>query len=128
MNTDAQTPAVLVVDDDEAIRTMVRRILERENLQVDTAQDGFEAIEKISRKDYAAIFLDLMMPRVDGFGVIEHLDSERPDALDRVIVMSAVANRFQERIQEKIRRVLPKPFDIGKLVQYARELPDKEAV
>jgi DNA-binding response OmpR family regulator len=42
---------------------MVERVLRRENYDVDSARDGFEAIEKLGRNDYFAILLDLMMPR-----------------------------------------------------------------
>jgi len=53
---------VLVVDDDDAIRTLVERVLRREKFEVESARDGHEAIEKLSRNDYATILLDLMMP------------------------------------------------------------------
>ena len=61
---------VLVVDDDDAIRTMVERVLKREQYDVESARDGYEAIEKLNRNDYATVLLDLMMPRVDGHGVL----------------------------------------------------------
>lgn len=127
MESPASSCAVLVVDDDEAIRNMVRHILEREKLVVDTARDGFEAIEKISRNDYVAIFLDLMMPRVDGFGVIDHLHEARPETLARVVVMSAGGPSYRKKLEAKIRAVLPKPFDIRRLVEYVRP-PENETV
>jgi DNA-binding response OmpR family regulator len=128
MESPASSRAVLVVDDDEAIRNMVRLILEREKLVVDTARDGFEAIEKISRNDYVAIFLDLMMPRVDGFGVIDHLHEERPETLARVVVMSAGGTSYRKKLEAKIRAVLPKPFDIRKLIEYVRSVPESGTV
>jgi DNA-binding response OmpR family regulator len=54
---------ILIVDDDDAIRNMVERVLRREKFEVESARDGFEAIEKLSRNDYGTILLDLMMPR-----------------------------------------------------------------
>src|SRR5690349_10359780 len=65
---------ILVVDDDDAIRMMVERVLRREKFEVETARDGFEAIEKLSGGDYATVLLDLMMPRVDGLGVLRFLE------------------------------------------------------
>ena len=80
---------ILVVDDDDSIRLMVERVLRRANYEVDAARDGLEAIEKLSRNDYSAILLDLMMPRIDGFGVLDYLEEHRPELEPAVIVMSA---------------------------------------
>ena len=80
---------VLIVDDDDAIRTMVERVLKREHFEVEIARDGFEAIEKLTRNDYATILLDLMMPRVDGHGVLRFLEQERQVDRPSVIVMTA---------------------------------------
>ena len=76
---------ILVVDDDDAIRNMVERVLRREHFEVESARDGFEAIEKLSRNDYATVLLDLMMPRVDGIGVLRFLETEQKTLAPRVI-------------------------------------------
>ena len=100
---------------------MVERVLRRENYEVDSARDGFEAIEKIGSNDYSAILLDLMMPRIDGFGVLDYLEEHRPELGGAVIVMSAnlpaASNAARER---SIRRVLPKPFDLSALIEEVR--------
>lgn len=113
---------ILVVDDDDSIRAMVTRVLTREAFEVDCARDGFEAIEKLSRQDYGAVLLDLMMPRVDGHGVLEYLDVER-DATPPVIVMTADLHGATNVTRSRpVRRILPKPFDIRQLVSHVREL------
>ncbi len=54
---------VLVVDDDDSIRTMLAKIVERLDYHVETARDGIEAIEKIDgQDDFSVVLLDLMMP------------------------------------------------------------------
>ena len=111
---------VLVVDDDDAIRVMVERVLKREQFEVESARDGFEAIEKLTRNDYATILLDLMMPRVDGHGVLRYLE-ERP-APPSVIVMTANVNGAHEtRDARPVFRILSKPFDILQLVSHVRD-------
>jgi len=111
---------VLVVDDDDAIRVMVERVLKREQFEVESARDGFEAIEKLTRNDYATILLDLMMPRVDGHGVLHYLE-ERP-APPSVIVMTANVNGAHEtRDARPVFRILSKPFDILQLVSHVRD-------
>ena len=113
---------VLVVDDDDAIRIMVERILRREQFHVESARDGFEAIEKLSRNDYSTILLDLMMPRVDGLQVLRFLESQRNAPKPWVIVMTANTHIAAEAEGAKpLFRVLSKPFDIRQLVSHVRE-------
>src|SRR5437762_3313848 len=64
---------VLVVDDEAAIRALVAKIIERVGFLVDTARDGREAIEKLQAAEYEVLVIDLMMPNVDGYGVIDFL-------------------------------------------------------
>ena len=111
---------ILVVDDDDAIRTMVERVLRREQFEVEAARDGHEAIEKLTRNDYGTVLLDLMMPRVDGHGVLRFLEA-RPNPA-RVIVMTANMQGGSEAADAKpVFRVLSKPFDISQLISHVRE-------
>jgi DNA-binding response OmpR family regulator len=112
---------VLIVDDDEGIRVMVERVLRREHFEVDTARDGFEAIEKLAHNDYKAILLDLMMPRVDGLDVLRFLQEQRPDLEPAVIVMTADSPRAAEAAKlRNASRFLTKPFDLGDLLAEIR--------
>lgn len=113
---------ILVVDDDDAIRVMVERVLRRERFEVDSARDGFEAIEKLSQNDYGTVLLDLMMPRVDGHGVLEYLEQNRPEVARSVIVMTAnLPSGSDAQKRQPIFRVLSKPFDIRQLIENVRE-------
>ena len=113
---------ILIVDDDDAIRTMVERVLRREQFHVECARDGHEAIEKLSRSDYGTVLLDLMMPRVDGHGVLRFLEQERRAPRPWVIVMTADMHGADQTASAKpVFRVLSKPFDIGELVSHVRE-------
>ena len=119
---------ILIVDDDDAIRNMVERVLRREQFEVESARDGFEAIEKLSRNDYATVLLDLMMPRVDGLGVLRFLEMG-PKEPPRVIVMTANLQSADETREAKpVFRILPKPFDIHQLVAHIRECHADELV
>jgi CheY-like chemotaxis protein len=118
----SETRKILVVDDDDAIRMMVERVLRREKYEVESARDGFEAIEKLARNDYATILLDLMMPRVDGHGVLRFLEETKQLAEPRVIVMTANTQAAPETTQARpVYRVVPKPFDIRQLVSHVKE-------
>ena len=106
---------ILVVDDDPAIRGLVAAILRRYRLEVDTAADGFEAIEKLMLDDYAVILLDLMMPRVDGLGVLGFLRQQDIDSLRSVILLTASDTTSVH--SEPVWTIMTKPFDIEYLVQ-----------
>ena len=122
MSAEPGKTKVLVVDDDDSIRMMVERVLRREQFDVESARDGSEAIEKLSKSDDATILLDLMMPRVDGHGVLRFLESNHPDPTQRVIVMTANLQGASETVRAKpVFRVLPKPFDIRQLISHVRE-------
>lgn len=113
----------LVVDDDVSIRLLLTRVLEREHFEVDTARDGIEAIEKISANHFDIIFLDLMMPRIDGIGVLRHLRKNAPDVLSSVVVMTAFHKVADEVTSgDGVGKIVDKPFDILDLVAHAKEI------
>ena len=112
----------LIVDDDEPIRQMLTKIVERQNMRVDEARDGAEAIERIDSDGYCVILLDLMMPRVDGFAVLRHMRDHHRDKLDRTIVASAIPeSEIVKRFDTPVYRIHSKPFDIQRLVGDIKE-------
>lgn len=106
---------VLVVDDEPAIRALVTKIVERAGHPVDSARDGAEAIEKIEANDYSVIVLDLMMPNVDGYALIDYIKAhseQRP----AIIVISAGDTAALRRLDASmVHSILRKPFDIDVL-------------
>jgi CheY-like chemotaxis protein len=107
---------VLVADDDRAIRHLVSTIVRREHFNVDSAADGLQAIECLKQHEYNVILLDLMMPRLDGFGVIEHLRKHPPVLKPVVLVISAYADqKFKEVDPEIVAGVIRKPFEVADL-------------
>ncbi len=104
---------------------MVERVLRREQFEVEGARDGFEAIEKLTRNDYGTILLDLMMPRVDGHGVLRFLEEHPKPA--RVIVMTANMQGGEAAEARPVFRVLSKPFDISQLISHVRECTSPES-
>lgn len=112
---------VLVADDDQAIRQLVSTIIQRERIQVDAAADGEEAIELLRKHDYAVILLDLMMPRLDGFGVVEYLRQNPPPVKPIVLIITAYADqKFKEVDPGVVAGVLRKPFEVADLGNLVR--------
>lgn len=106
---------VLVVDDEPAIRALVTKIVERAGHPVVGARDGADAIEKLEQDHFDVIVLDLMMPNVDGFGLIEHIKNSsrrRPS----IIVISAGDSATLRRLDGSlVHSIVRKPFDIDVL-------------
>jgi DNA-binding response OmpR family regulator len=121
LNSNATARKILIVDDDDAIRMMVERILRREKFDVESARDGFEAIDKLSKNDYAAVLLDLMMPRVDGHGVLRFLETERTEVPPVIVMTANVPSAMIAQSAKPVFRVLSKPFDIGQLLSHVRD-------
>lgn len=108
------TQRILVVDDDEFVRNLVRVILKRAGYEADAAADGGEALEKIAGFQYDLIMLDLMMPRVDGLEVIQRLSGH--DSVPPIVVMTAADDSMVERIPRKfVKAIIRKPFDVSEL-------------
>src|SRR3954467_10055735 len=82
---------VLVVEDDPAIRRLVRMVLERDGYTVESASDGVEAGSHLGLVDYDVIILDLMLPNLDGFAFIDTLSKNAPERLRKIIVTSAAS-------------------------------------
>jgi len=102
---------VLVVDDDDAIRRMIFTILQRRGLQVDTAKNGEEALQKLEECTYAVLLLDLMMPLVSGWEVLERL--ETVEARSRPIVIVLTAGSEQRKFNpDFVIGSVRKPFDL----------------
>lgn len=111
----------LVVDDDAGIRILVSRILARNGFTVDIARDGAEAIEKLLEHEYALIALDLMMPRIDGIGVVRYLVEHQPQNLENVIVMTAFGASALPNVCPPVARFIEKPFDVEEFVAQAEK-------
>src|SRR5688572_16608379 len=121
---------VLVVDDEAAIRALVAKIVERAGYPVDTARDGAEAIEKLGGTEYAVIVLDLMMPNIDGYGLIRYL-KERGGSRPAIIVDNAGDSAaFRQLDGAIVHSILRKPFDIdvlGDLIAAAANSIDEDS-
>jgi signal transduction histidine kinase/CheY-like chemotaxis protein/CHASE3 domain sensor protein len=97
--------SVLVVDDEESVRSLVVETLGRNGMELREAADGEEALAKISARRPDAIVLDLIMPVLDGFEVLERLQADPETRAIPVIVLTARRLGFGERATLKRRAV-----------------------
>lgn len=101
----------LIVEDDPAIRKLVEKLLVRRGIDIDTAHDGRQAIDKIRNGGYSVVILDLMLPEVNGFEVIDFVRKNRIEV--PIAVVSAVSHQALTKLDHEIvKLVIPKPFDV----------------
>ena len=117
---------VLVADDNkEFASTLVSYLSKEEDLEVvEVARDGNEAYEKIVSTNPDIVLLDIIMPHLDGLGVLEKLNDTPMDKKPMCIILSAVG---QDKITQKAINLgaqyyIVKPFDINVLVKRIKEL------
>jgi DNA-binding response OmpR family regulator len=81
---------VLVVDDNEMNRDMLSRRLRRQDYEVEVAEDGEQALKMVKEKNYDLVLLDIMMPNISGYEVLEKIKADPETQALPVIMISAV--------------------------------------
>ncbi len=107
---------ILVVDDDEAVRSVTFEMLKRLGFDVTTADCGASALEEASHQSFDLVLLDLAMPKMSGVEVFSSLKEIEPDA--RVIFMTGYSrDEFSDLLAENedTTAVLSKPFPMQEL-------------
>ncbi len=105
---------LLVVDDNENNRDMLVRLLNRQGIETSTATNGREALEMIKATNYDLVLLDIMMPEVDGFQVLQTMKADSVMQEVPVIVLSAIhdMDAIIRCIKMGADDYLPKPIDL----------------
>ncbi len=120
-------PKILIVDDDPLIRNLLGQILEPfegKGVELLTAENGLVAIESVKRERPEIVFLDVMMPKMNGFEVCNILRNDLKIKDSYIIMLTA---KGQELDKHKARRsgadcYITKPFNINELVQKVSEV------
>ena len=118
----AETTRVLVVEDDASLREALVAFVEREGYVAGEAADGEEALRIVERLQPHVIVLDLVMPRMDGYQVMEALAEKYGRGRPRVIVMSGAQRLDLARVRLGADAYLAKPFDQERMRQALQRL------
>lgn len=115
---------VLVVDDQPHIVRLIQVNLEKEGLQVSTAGDGVEGLEKIHEERPDLVILDVIMPRKDGFQVLREIKGDEALADIPVIMLTVKTHNADivEGLKEGAELYLPKPFHPKELVSLVKRV------
>ncbi len=112
---------ILVADDEESVRNLLRRILEEAGYSVVTAADGEEALYEASQHELAAVLLDIKMPRMSGMEALGKLTDDWPDVCVVMITAVVDAQTAIEAMKLGADDYIMKPFNQDELLLKVRE-------
>jgi two-component system alkaline phosphatase synthesis response regulator PhoP len=118
-------PTVLIVDDEQHIRLLIEQTLEEledDGVELITARDGDEALDAVANQHPDLVFLDVMMPRRDGFEVCRTIKGDPATAGTTVMLLTAKGQAFdrEQGLAAGADDYLTKPFDPDDLLRRAR--------
>lgn len=119
-------PTVLIVDDEQHIRLLIEQTLEEledEGVELQTASDGEMALDVVRNHKPELVFLDVMMPKLNGFEVCREIKSDPGLAGTTVVMLTAKGQAYdrEQGVAVGADRYLTKPFDPDELLAVARE-------
>ena len=123
--------SLLIVDDDAPIRKLLERVAVRAGFDADCARDGLEALSMLEQKQYAIAIIDLMMPRLSGYDLVQKISTMKVRPV--IIVATAMINADMSKIDDTlVRRVIKKPFDVNvvaeALIETAKQIAEKQGL
>ncbi len=118
---------ILVVDDDPYIQRSLTFVLKKEGFEVDFASNGEEAIRKTSELRPEIIFLDIMMPKINGFNVCKTIKSDAQMKNSYIIVLTAKGQEVDKEIciRNGADEFITKPFSPKEIVSKVRNILKK---
>ncbi len=116
-------PLVMVVDDSITMRKVTTRVLERNEMDVVTAKDGLDAVEKLQEKIPDLMLLDIEMPRMDGYELATYMKNDpRLRMVPIIMISSRTGEKHRQRALEiGVERFLGKPYQEADLLQNVQE-------
>jgi chemosensory pili system protein ChpA (sensor histidine kinase/response regulator) len=117
-------PLVMVVDDSITMRKVTSRVLERNDMEVTTAKDGLDAVEKIQDRVPDLVLLDIEMPRMDGYEFATYMRNDpRLKAVPIIMITSRTGEKHRQRAMEiGVDRYLGKPYQEADLLRNVDEI------
>jgi CheY-like chemotaxis protein len=106
-----QQRQVLIVDDDPGVREILATALRQRALSTDEAADGEEAIRLLRENTYAVVLLDIVMPNIDGFAVLDAIHASPTTAPVVLVVSGADRATLEQLDSRRIHGIVKKPFD-----------------
>jgi len=115
--------SVAVVDDESAVRKALARLLRSSSIDVEVFASGFEFVERLQAGTWQVVLLDMHIPGLSGFEVLERIRKERPDLAVIMITGYEGIDVRQRAYEAGAQGFLLKPFMYSELLEVVRALP-----
>lgn len=106
---------ILVVDDEESLRWVLKKGLEKKGYNVHTAENGRTALSFLSKNEYLLIFLDIFLPDINGLKLLEDIKKEREDIVVVIMTAQGTMKSTIEAMQKGAYDYITKPFDMEEI-------------
>jgi two-component system nitrogen regulation response regulator NtrX len=117
---------ILVIDDDESIRTVLAAILEEKGYTVDTAECGNEGIEKTKTSFYNLALVDIRLPDMEGTQVLAKMKDTTPETRKIIITGYPSVQNAVEALNKGAHAYIMKPFDMDNVIKTVEEQLKKQ--
>jgi signal transduction histidine kinase len=118
-------PSILIVDDEPSVCNSIKELLRDFDYEIHTTNGGGEAIESLIKFNFDLILLDLLMPEVDGFQVMDYIAHNSPDTLVIIMTGHATVDSAIEALKKGAYHYIRKPFEMGELINSINNALDK---
>ncbi len=109
--------SILVVDDEQVILDLFLRVLGTKGHKVTTAKDGYQAIEEVKKDRFDIIFLDIVMPGINGLETYRKIKELDPNVPTVMMTGYSVEELIEQAMSEGVQGCLYKPFSIVEIIK-----------
>ena len=113
--------SALVADDNEGLRATTSLILREEGYVVVEAEDGQEALARLTAASFDVALLDVLMPKMDGITVVENIVPDPPPPVVIMITAYDIEDEIRSRLGARVYKYLRKPVAPGQLIDIVNE-------
>ena len=118
-------PRAFICEEDRTIRSLMQALLRRDGISSESAATGTEAASRLTQEIFDVVIIDLSLPGLSGYEVIQQVREKNPALLPRMIVMTASAAAARNPFPEPVAAVLLKPFDLQDFTDCLRSILGK---
>jgi len=110
-------PKILIVDDEPRMCDSLRNLLSGQDYEVFTANSGYQAMDFLSKDTFDVVFVDMVMPDINGYQLMDHINTRVPDTFVIVITGHASVESAVEALRKGAYDYLKKPFEYDELLK-----------
>lgn len=128
LNGAGTRPRILIADDEDSMRFLVREVMMREGFEVDTAANGEEALQMVRERDFDLVVMDVKMPKMDGLEALREMKRIRPDLIVVMVTAFGTSQVALDAIRQGAYDYFNKPFELDEMRIVVRRALEKQAL